>query len=115
VTSWTRSIPVEDQGNAELAAFLEWMGRVAPGIPTDTFAADSWAASKAFFEALEALPGPISREGVLAQLTALTGYDADGFYGRINLGGREAHGCSVAMRVEGGRWVRLTPAQGFLC
>jgi ABC-type branched-subunit amino acid transport system substrate-binding protein len=115
VTSWTRSVPLDETGNPQMRAFTEWMGRVAPGIPPDTFAADSWASAKAFFDSLEALPGPISREALLAQLTALTEYDAEGFYGRINLGGREAHGCSVAMRVEGGKWKRLTPASGFLC
>ena len=115
VTSWTRSLPLDETSNPQMKAFLEWMGRVAPGIPPDTFAADSWASAQAFFGSLEALPGPISREAVLAQLTALTDFDADGFYGRINLGGREAHGCSVAMRVEGGKWKRLTPASGFLC
>jgi hypothetical protein len=95
--------------------FLEWMRRVAPGIPPDTFAADSWASAKAFFESVERLSGPISRDALLAQLTSLTSYDAEGFYGSIDLGGRDAKGCSVAMRVEGGKWTRLTPASGFLC
>jgi ABC-type branched-subunit amino acid transport system substrate-binding protein len=115
VTSWTRSLPLDETSNPEMRAFREWMARVAPGIPPDTFAADSWASSKAIFDSLEALPGAISRDALLAALTALTEYDADGFYGRINLGGRDAHGCSVAMRVEGGKWKRLTPERGFLC
>jgi ABC-type branched-subunit amino acid transport system substrate-binding protein len=115
VTSWTRSLPVEETDNPEMKAFLEWMGRVAPGIPPDTFAADSWAASKAIFDSLEALPGPISREALIAQLKTLTDYDANGFYGSINLGQKQAKGCSVAMRVEGGKWKRIYPDSGFAC
>jgi ABC-type branched-subunit amino acid transport system substrate-binding protein len=115
VTSWTRSLPVEETSHPQVKLFLEWMRRVAPGIPPDTFAADSWASAKAFFESVERLSGPITRDGLLAQLTSLTSYDAEGFYGSIDLGGRDAKGCSVAMRVEGGKWTRLTPASGFLC
>jgi ABC-type branched-subunit amino acid transport system substrate-binding protein len=116
VTSWTRSLPVEDgTGNPQMKAFLEWMGRAAPGIATDTFAADSWAAAKAFFDSLEALPGPITRAALIAQLKTLTNYDADGFYGPINLGAKQARGCSVAMKVVNGKWTRLYPSSGYAC
>jgi hypothetical protein len=91
------------------------MGRVAPGEVRDTFAAESWVAAKAFFEALEDLPGAISREALVAQLKTLTEFDADGFFGRINLGGKRNNGCFIGMQVKGGKWVRLTPSQGFLC
>ena len=45
--SWIRSLPERGGGgNAEQAAFLEWMDRTAPGVAADTFAADSWAAPR---------------------------------------------------------------------
>ena len=34
-------------------------------------------------DTLEALPGPITREAVLAQLRATKSYDAGGFFGKI--------------------------------
>ncbi|MDQ2647931.1 MAG: ABC transporter substrate-binding protein, partial [Actinomycetota bacterium] len=115
-SSWIRTLPDEDGGSVpEQKTFIEWMGRVAPGDVRDTFAAESWVAAKAFFEALEDLPGPISREALIAQLKTLTEFDADGFFGRINLGGKRNNGCFVGMQVKGGKWVRLTPSQGFLC
>jgi ABC-type branched-subunit amino acid transport system substrate-binding protein len=115
-TSWTRSLPIEDgAGNPQMKAFLEWMGRAAPDVAPDTFAADSWASAKAFFDSLEALPGPITRAAVIAQLKTLTNYDADGFYGSINLGAKQAKGCSVAMKVVNGKWTRLFPSSGFAC
>ena len=66
-------------------------------------------------DALAALPGPITREALLAQLRATTTYDAGGFLGPIQLGPKLNNGCLIAMIVEGGAWRRLAPAEGFLC
>lgn len=115
-TSWIRTLPAEDKGsNAELDTYLDWMARVAPDIKPDTFAADAWAGTKAFLDGLEALPGPISRDAVLAQLRSMDPYDADGMMGPIRLGSKLSDGCFVAMQVSGGGWKRLAPGQGFMC
>jgi branched-chain amino acid transport system substrate-binding protein len=115
-SSWIRSLPNEDPpGVAEQANFLDWMDRAAPGVPKDTFAADAWAAAKAFVDVLESLPGPITRDAVLAGLRAVRTYDADGFIGEIQLGPKLNNGCAIAMIVKNGVWERLHPAQGFLC
>lgn len=116
VTAWIRNLPNEEpDSNPEQKAFLQWMDRTAPGVPADTFAAESWAGAKAFLDALLALPGPITRPALLAQLRATDTYDAGGFLGTIQLGKKKSNGCQVAMIVQGGRWRRLTPAKGFLC
>jgi ABC-type branched-subunit amino acid transport system substrate-binding protein len=83
--------------------------------PADVFAAQSWSAMKAFFDSLEQLKGPISRDALLAQLRAQTKYDAGGLLGEINFAGDVGRGCFVGMRFEGGRWRRFQPADGFLC
>lgn len=116
VTSWARALPVEEAGsNAEVATFASWMRRTAPGTPIDTIAADAWAASKAFVDALQALPGPITRDAVLVQLRATDTFDGGGFFGPIKLGAKKSGNCYVAMKVVGGKWTRLTPERGFLC
>ncbi len=114
--SWLRTLPNEDaSNNAEVAAFVEWMDRVAPGDVKDVFAADSWTSVKAFLDTLEALPGPISRQALMAQLGATGSYDAGGMMGPIELGAEQTHGCFVAVQVRSGTWQRLTPDRGFLC
>lgn len=113
--SWTRTLPNEEPNNPEQQAFLEWMDQTAPGVVRDTFAADSWSAAKAMVDAIAALPGPITREAVLAQLRATATYDAGGLLGPIQLGPKLNNGCVVGMRVEGGQWRRFAPAEGFLC
>ena len=98
-----------------MAKFVEWRTRAAPGEETDSFAADSWVAAKAFFDALEALPGPITREGLVAQLTKFNNFDAGGMYGPINLGAKRTNFCFVGMKVVGGKWKRMAPSRGFAC
>ncbi len=116
VMSWLRTVPNEEAGsNEETARFNEWMERIAPSEPRDPFASDSWAASKAFFDNLEALPGPITREAFVQQLASVETYDADGFYGPVRLGEESKDDCVVGVQVQDGRWKRLTPSSGFLC
>jgi hypothetical protein len=113
--AWLRSLPNEEaSSNAELRAFLEWMGQVAPNEAVDPFAVDSWAAAKAFFDTLEALPGPISRDAFVTQLQSTTTFDGGGMFGSIRLGAELTNACVVGMRYEGGQWRRITPDSGFL-
>jgi len=87
----------------------------APDAQADTFAADAWAGAKAFFDALEGLPGPITRDALLAKLRTFTSYDAAGFFGAINLAKKVSNNCFIAMQVVNGKWKRLAPDKGFLC
>jgi ABC-type branched-subunit amino acid transport system substrate-binding protein len=115
-TSWTRTLPNEEPATTpEQTAFLTWMKRTAPNEVADTFAADSWSASKALVDALEALSGPISRAALVTQLRSIQNYDAGGLLGAIKLGPKLNNGCFIAMKVVGGKWQRVAPARGFLC
>ena len=98
-----------------MADYVEWMNRVAPGLPQDLFSIDSYVGAKAFFEALEGLPGPISREALVQQLMSIESYDAGGMFGPIALGKELNKGCFMGMIVRGGKWERWAPASGFLC
>ena len=114
--NWIRWLPNEEAAkNAELARFLEWMERTAPGETKDSFAADTWASAKVFFDTLEALPGPITRESWVAAMKAIKTYDAGGMYGAIELGIEKSNSCVVGMQVVNGKWKRFQPATGFLC
>ena len=115
VVTWLRSLPNEETGNAAVATFNEWMGRVAPSSARDPFAVDSWVAMNAFFDALGGLPGPITRDALIAQLSKVGTFDAGGLYGPIELGAELTKGCEVAMTVSSGKWRRLAPSKGFIC
>lgn len=114
--TWLRWLPNDETSkNADLARFIEWMERTAPGDAKDSFAADAWAASKAFFDTLESLPGPITRESFIGALKAIKSFDAGGMFGPIEFGIEKSNNCVAGMQIVDGKWKRLTPASGFLC
>jgi branched-chain amino acid transport system substrate-binding protein len=115
--TFIRYLPVEEaSSNAEVKRFAEWMQRVAGGEALDSFAADSWAASKVFFDTLEALPGPITREALVGGMRAIKSYDGAGMFGPIEFGTEKSNNCVVGLKLTGGKWKRLVPASsGFLC
>jgi ABC-type branched-subunit amino acid transport system substrate-binding protein len=116
VVDWIGSLPNEEPGTTpEQANFLSWMARAAPDARPDVLAVGSWSGAKAFVDALAALPGPISRAALVAQLRSMRSYDAGGLLGPIQLGPKRSNGCYIAMKVVHGTWKRLAPARGFLC
>jgi ABC-type branched-subunit amino acid transport system substrate-binding protein len=114
--AWLRTLPNEEaSSNEEMSRFLEWMDRTAPNDVADGFAADSWSGAKAFVDALEALPGPITRDALVTQVHGVDTYDAGGMLGPIRLGAKLTNACVIGMRVESGAWKRMAPDQGWLC
>ncbi|HEY9557492.1 MAG TPA: ABC transporter substrate-binding protein, partial [Acidimicrobiales bacterium] len=115
-SSWLYALPAEDGGAVpEQAAYLEWMAQTAPDAALDSLAAQGWASAKLLFDSLEALPGPIARDALLAQLAATGTYDAGGLLGPIDIGAQQSQNCVIGMIYEGGGWRRLAPPEGFLC
>lgn len=114
--TWITWLPREDGGTVpEQKLFLDWMQRTTPDAFQDTFANNSWAATKFLFDTLESLPGPISRDALLEKIRSTDRYDAAGLIAHIFVGKKHDSGCKIGMVVRGGKWQRLTPQQGFLC
>jgi hypothetical protein len=91
------------------------MDQTAPGEDLDPFAVDSWVSAKLFFDTLEGLPGPISRDAFIAGLQATETFDAGGMFGPIRVGVELTNACVIGVRYEGGAWHRMVPDSGFLC
>lgn len=117
VSTWIRSVPVEEAAsNKAMGEYVEWVERVAPGSVKDLFAIDSYVSAGAMFEALEKLPGPITREALVQQLNTFDNFDAGGMFAPINLGKDLSKGCFAGLIVKNGKWVRMAPLDsGYLC
>jgi branched-chain amino acid transport system substrate-binding protein len=119
---WTNHIdhlPVlnedEPSRSAEVADFLAWHERVAPGSQIDLFPVSGWGAAALFVQALREVGPEVTRERLLAAVAAIQRSDGGGIRGPVNPSNGETEGCFVIVRVEQRRWVREHPDTGYEC
>jgi ABC-type branched-subunit amino acid transport system substrate-binding protein len=105
----------EETNNPAMAAFKTWYARTAPGADADFFALASWVAADMFVNALKASGPDPSPASIIEQMSKVTSYNGDGIVANINPAQKKAVGCFHVVAVEGGRWVKKFPAQGFQC
>jgi ABC-type branched-subunit amino acid transport system substrate-binding protein len=115
-TNWIESLPDEEPGTVpEQTLYHRWMKYVAPDVRPDIFSVAAWAGVHVFMRGLRQLPGPITRDAVVASFRSIDTFDADGLIAPVKFGIQDKDRCGIAMRVEGGKWKRFAPAKGFLC
>lgn len=109
------AIPEEAPGNKAMVQFNEWYARTAPGQDVDFFSLASWVAADMFVQALRAAGPDPTQAKLLAELSKITSFEANGVVARINPAQKQAPTCFHVVAVEGGKWVKKHPAQGFAC
>jgi len=109
------AVPEEAPQNPAMAQFNEWYARTAPGQDVDFFALVGWVAADMFVHALRVVGPDPSQPKILAELSKLTSYDANGAVANINPAQKKATTCFQVVAVEGGKWVKKHPAKGFAC
>jgi ABC-type branched-subunit amino acid transport system substrate-binding protein len=115
VAGVTYAIP-EDTTNPAMQTFSQWYARSNPGADPDYFAILGWAAATILVTAIEQAGPTPTRDAVLAKLRATTSTDAGGVIApQTNPAGKKPSPCFAIIGVEGGRWVKKHPAQGFQC
>lgn len=109
------AVPEEAGRNQAMAQFNEWYARTAPGADVDFFALAGWVAADMFVHALTAAGPDPTQAKIIAELKKLTSYDAHGAVANINPAGKKNSTCFHVVHVEGGKWVKKHPAEGFAC
>lgn len=109
------AIPEEADRNPAMAQFSEWYARTAPGADVDFFALAGWVAADMFVHALRAAGPDPTQAKIVEELKKLNSYDAHGAVASIDPAGKSAPTCFHIVHVEGGRWVKKHPAEGFAC
>jgi ABC-type branched-subunit amino acid transport system substrate-binding protein len=109
------AIPEEAATVPGMAAFSTWYGRTAPGADPDFFAILGWVAADMFVTALrQAGPDP-SQAKILEQMRTFTEYTGGGIVAPINPAQKKFVTCFHIIKIEGGKWGKEFPGQGFQC
>jgi len=109
------AIPEEAGVNPAMQQFNTWYARTAPGADVDFFALAGWVAADLFVTALTAAGPDPTQPLLLEELAKITSFDADGAVAKINPAQKQPVGCYHIVRVKGGKWEKVYPAQGFQC
>ncbi len=102
----------EQQAVPAAAAFVKYTG----ADKADGFGVQAWASALLFKETVEAVVAKdgingLTRASLLAALSTVNSFNADGLLGDTDVAGRLAAGCIVVMQVEDGKFVRKFPTE----
>ncbi|MCU0271677.1 MAG: ABC transporter substrate-binding protein [Acidimicrobiales bacterium] len=110
---WMQFIPFEEADtNEELAKFLEYMGTDTP----QSWSAGAWASGVLLEQVVAELvaeggPNNVTSELILERLQATGDFDANGWYGTINLSEGGLSNCFALMQIQNGEYVRVFPEE----
>jgi ABC-type branched-subunit amino acid transport system substrate-binding protein len=105
----------ETAANPALAEFTSWLQQAAPGSGPTYDSLEGWAVTELFLQGLTQIPGPITRDALLASVSTFSDFDAGGAWSPTHPNDRLAPWCQVLLRAKGGAWTREAPATGFMC
>lgn len=106
----------EANGNPELATYLSWLQKTAPGAVPSYFGMFAWSAARMFATLAEQVGANLTRKAILAKAAQLTNWDGNGITSVHNIASRLTSECFAIIQLQGGAWHRvLPPNQGYAC
>jgi ABC-type branched-subunit amino acid transport system substrate-binding protein len=100
----------------EVALYQQWMKKNNPRANLDVFSLYGWTSAKLFVQALKQAGPEVTRAGVLAALSQVKSYDADGMLAPSGPATKSPATCYVLWQIKSGKYVRVdTPATGYRC
>lgn len=109
-------VPLEDEpATPELERYRGWLGAVHPEAAPSATGARAWSAALLFARAASAAGDGLDRATLLVALRSVPAWDGRGLHAPSDPAHNVPAGCFVYLRVEGDRFVRDHPAEGFAC
>ena len=98
----------EANKNPGLQDYLTWLKRTSGGEPT-FFGVYAWAAMDLFTQLAIQLGGKLTRASLLGAVKGVHAYTDNGMIPAQDVGGKHTGHCASLVKLENGKWVRLTP------
>lgn len=83
--------------------------------PPSALGIQTWSSALLFADAVKKLGSDVTRPKLLAQLKSVTKWTGFGINGETNPSANTIQACVAIARVEGGKYVRVTPKSGYSC
>ncbi|HWA67789.1 MAG TPA: ABC transporter substrate-binding protein [Mycobacteriales bacterium] len=98
------------------ALFHKWYSAVTGNGAADSFAADAWAETELLVDAIASVGPDLTRQKVLAALSKVHSFDANGFFAPSDPAAKKAGNCFVPWVIKDGQYVRtgVAPTK-YLC
>jgi hypothetical protein len=112
---WLLNLPFEEASlNPYMQAYVDIAA--AADYKVDGLGFLAFVSALTFQEVVEQIvaadgPNAITRTAIIDQLAGLHEWDAHGLIGPTDVGGRVPSGCEIIMQVQGGEFVRVSPAE----
>ncbi|MHB1445003.1 MAG: ABC transporter substrate-binding protein [Acidimicrobiales bacterium] len=105
-----------DPSVPEVALYLKWLNKAAPGFSPDQFSAYSWADAALFVHALTQAGPHLTQKAVDAALAATNQFTDNGMMAPADIGAKKPSNCYLMLQIRNGNFVKVgDPATGFLC
>jgi ABC-type branched-subunit amino acid transport system substrate-binding protein len=95
--------------------FLAYTKKVNSSWVPDLYTLFGWASAQLFVQALQAAGPNPTRGSVIAQLKKISNFNASGMVSPTNPAAKKPSGCFMMATIKDGKYVRVTPKQGFDC
>lgn len=99
----------EASGNPEMALYVDWLNKTAPGAEPDFFGLYAWSSATLFVDHMRALGPDPSRAALLEKLKGTSSWDGHGLHGAQQVGAKTSTTCLLYMQIKGGKFVRSYP------
>ncbi len=104
-------VPFEEKDSNE--ELNNYMTAIGSGKPV-SWGADSWAAGVLFKQVVDDIvatqgPNALTRKSILDGLRKVNKFDANGWFGSVDIGNHVLSNCWVLLQVKGGKFVRVAP------
>jgi ABC-type branched-subunit amino acid transport system substrate-binding protein len=103
--------PVFDETakNPQLATYEQWLQRTAPGAAPTFFGVYAWGAAALFTQLAQQLGGKLNRQTLLTAIRGVHNYTDNGLFPPQDPGGKNTGHCMSILKLQSGKWVRITP------
>jgi len=98
----------DNQRNAEMVLYRQWLQQVAPGAIPTGFGLHAWSSARLFVEEAAKLGGRLTRAELIKSVGRVKDWTSNGLHVGQDVGGKKTTACAKIIQYRGGRWQQVS-------